>query len=92
MSHAAMLRGHVVFFLLLTFSTAWGQEEGPKPKPAADQPLREMSIYIPYTKLRRSSRKMAAASLSPTKNSRSCSKRRRTPRRNCRRSSRRSAD
>jgi hypothetical protein len=54
MSHAAMLRAVTsFFFLLLTISTAWGQEEGPKPaKPAADQPFREMSIYIPYTKLR----------------------------------------
>lgn len=39
--------------LLLFAATAWSQEEGPMPpKPAADQPIREMSIYIPYTRLR----------------------------------------
>jgi hypothetical protein len=43
--------------LVALVAAAWGQEEGPaQPKPAevkpADQPPRELSIYIPYTKLR----------------------------------------
>lgn len=53
MSYAAKLRAIVGSFLLLAIaSLAWGQEEPMPPKPAADQPIRELSIYIPYTKLR----------------------------------------
>jgi hypothetical protein len=54
MSHAAMLRAVTsFFFLLLSATMAWGQEAAPMPpQGAADPPLREMSIYIPYTKLR----------------------------------------
>src|SRR3954463_8065353 len=51
----AKLAAVLAFIGLLAFiAAAWGQEEGPKqPMPAAEEkPLRELSIYIPYTKLR----------------------------------------
>ena len=41
-----------VSLLLLMVSAAFAQEPQPMPKPAAEQPIRELSIYIPYTKLR----------------------------------------
>lgn len=41
-----------LLLLGLLISSALAQEPEPMPKPASDQPLREMSIYIPYTKLR----------------------------------------
>jgi len=41
-----------LLLLGLLICSARSQEPEPMPKPAADQPIREMSIYIPYTKLR----------------------------------------
>jgi hypothetical protein len=52
MSMAARFRLTAMVLVLISLcAAAWGQEEAP-PAKQADQPFRELSIYIPYTRLR----------------------------------------